>query len=102
MFKKFQKSLDDEAISESLVNSLASFVCNAHVPKSIYISNIPELRWDLFCKAMAESEKLPPTVGTLKQHVYRAHIRARTRGHAIYAQETTLEPVGHGYFKNTN
>ena len=41
---------------------LASFVCDAYCPKCIEINSIPEeLRWYLFCKHVAESNRLPPT-----------------------------------------
>ena len=45
---------------------LASFVCDAYCPKCIEINSIPELRWYLFCKHMAESNRLPPTSRSLK------------------------------------
>ncbi len=54
---------------------MAQFVCRVYQPKGINITQIPELRWHLFCKTMAESEKLPPTLGTLKQHVNRSMYR---------------------------
>ena len=46
-------------------------------PKGIQLSSIPELRWHLFCKCMAESEKLPPTLGALRQHILRVEYGAR-------------------------
>ena len=46
-------------MSEDLQLTLAQFVCTAYRPKGIQLSSIPELRWHLFCKYMAESEKLP-------------------------------------------
>ena len=52
-----------------MLATLARFVCAAYSPKGIYIKNISELRWHLFCKHMAESDKLPPTVAVLKQLV---------------------------------
>jgi hypothetical protein len=64
-------------MSEELQLTLAQFVCTAYRPKGIQLSSIPELRWHLFCKYMAESEKLPPTLEALKQHILRAHIQAR-------------------------
>jgi len=62
---------DDVDMSEGLQLTLAKFVCTAYRPKGIQLSSIPELRWHLFCKYMAESEKLPPTLGALKQHILR-------------------------------
>jgi len=65
---------DDADVSEDLQLTLAQFVCTAYCPKGIQHSSIPELHWHLFCKYMAESEKLPPTLGALKQHILRAHV----------------------------
>ena len=47
--------------SEQQLAVLASFVCAAYCPKGIEISGIPELRWYLYCKHIAESNRLPPT-----------------------------------------
>ena len=52
---------DDADMSEDLQLTLAQFVCTAYSPKG-HLSSIPELRWQLFCKFMAESEKLPPNL----------------------------------------
>ena len=54
-------------------------MCTAYCPKGLQISSIPDLRWHLFCKYMAESEKLPPTMDALKQHRLRTHVQARVR-----------------------
>jgi len=68
---------DDVDVSDDLQLTLAQFVYTACRPKGIQLSSIPELRWHLFCKYMAESEKLPPTLGALKQHILRARVQAR-------------------------
>ena len=39
---------------------------DAYCPKGIEINSIPELRWYLFCKHMADSNRLPPASGALK------------------------------------
>ncbi|KAJ8377536.1 hypothetical protein AAFF_G00256320 [Aldrovandia affinis] len=49
---------------------------------------------------MAESDKLPPTFGALKQHVLRAHIQARVWGQADIAQQEFLDPLQNGYYKD--
>ena len=50
---------DDMDVTEDFQQStLARFVCTAYSPKGLQISSIPDLRWHLFCKYMAESEKL--------------------------------------------
>jgi len=85
---------DDVDMSEDLQLTLAKFVCTAYRPKGIQLSSIPELCWHLFCKRMAESEKLPPTLGALKQHILRAHVQARVWGQAVIPQQELLDPPG--------
>ena len=68
---------DDVDISEDMQLTLAKFVCTAYRPKGIQLSSIPEIHWHLFYKYMAESAKLPPTLGALKEHILRAHVQAR-------------------------
>jgi len=85
------------------VTTLASFVCAAYSPKRIYIKTISELRWHLFCKHMAESDKLPPTLGTLRQHVLKGHIQARVWAQASIAlQDPQLDPMQNGYHKESD
>ena len=57
------------------VYTLASFVCVTYSPKGIYIKSISKLWWHLLCKHMAESDKLPPTLDALRQHVLIIHIQ---------------------------
>lgn len=89
-------------VTEDLISTLASFVCAAYCPKSLQIQTIPEMRWYLFCKHMAESEKLPPTTGALKQHILRVRIQARVWGQASRAQQEFLDPLQNGFFKDAN
>ncbi|KAG0728999.1 hypothetical protein GWK47_031282 [Chionoecetes opilio] len=63
------------------------------------ISSIPDLRWHLFCKYMAESDKLPPTMGALKQHIMRTHVQARIWGQASLPHQDLLDPLQNGYHK---
>ena len=62
----------EENISENNVLTLAKLVCKAYRPKGLQIESIPELRWYMFCKYMAESDKLSLTLGALSQHIARA------------------------------
>ena len=90
-------------VTETMLATLASFVCAAYSPKGIYIKTISELRWHLFCKHMAESDKLPPTLGALRQHVMRVHIQARVWGQASIAlQDPQLDPLHNGYHKESD
>lgn len=90
-------------VTETMLATLASFVCAAYSPKGIYVNTISELRWHLFCKHMAENDKLPPTHGTLRQHVLRVRIQARVWGQASIAlQDPPLDPLQNGYYKESN
>ena len=93
----------EEEVTETMLATLASFVCAAYSPKGIYIKSISELRWHLFCKHMAESNKLPPTLGALRQHVLRVHIQARVWGQASIAlQDSQMDPLQNGYHKESD
>jgi len=90
-------------VTETMLATLTSFVCAAYSPKGIYIKTISELRWHLFCKHMAESDKLPPTLGALTQHVLRVHIQARVWGQASIAlQDPQLDHMQNGYHKESD
>ena len=52
---------------------------------------------------MAQSDKLPPTLGALRQHVLRVHIQARVWGQASIAlQDLQLDPLQNGYHKESD
>src|SRR6218665_574472 len=89
-------------VTQTMLANLASFVCAAYSPKGININTIFELRWYLVCKHMAESDKLPPTLVALRQHVLRVHIQARVWGQASIAlQELQLDPLKNGHHKDS-
>ena len=91
------KLLEVTDVTDNLISVLARFVCAAYAPKDIKIVSIPELRWYLFYKHMAESDKLPPTIGALKQHIHRVHIQATVWGQANVAHQQFLDPLNHGF-----
>ena len=62
-------------ISAQQLAMLGSFVRDAYCPKGIEINSILEIRWYMFCKHMAESNRLPPASGALKQHIICLHIQ---------------------------
>ena len=64
------------------LSTLATFVCAVYSQKGIQIENIPEMRWYLFCKHMAESNKLPPTIGSQETCLIRVHVQAIVWGQA--------------------
>jgi hypothetical protein len=95
-------SYGDADMSDELQLTLAQFVCTAYRPKGIQFSSIRELRWHLFCKYMAESEKLPPTLGALKKHISRAHVQARVLRQAAVPKQELLDPLENGYHRDNN
>ena len=92
---------DDTDVTEDFLEStLARFVCTAYRPKGLQISSIPDLRWHIFCKCKAESEKLPPTMDALKQHILRTHVQARIWGQAAHPKQVPLDPLQNSYHKD--
>ena len=75
--------------SERQLTMLASFVCDAYCPNGVDIRC-------MFCKQMAESNRLPSTSGTLKQHILRVHVQARI------CNNMTLNPLQNGSCKDAN
>ena len=47
-------------LSQEVKDILAKFVYQVYCPLGIHTTSIPDLRWHLFCKYLAESNKLPP------------------------------------------
>ena len=75
--------------SERKMTMLASFVCDAYCPNGIEIRR-------MFCKQMAESNRLPSTSGTLKQNILRVHVHARI------CDNMTLSPLQNGFCEDAN
>ena len=87
-------------VTQGVKDALAKFVCLLYCPKGIHITSIPDLRWHLFCKHLAESTKLPPTAGSLARHIERVHIQARVRSQATVMWQHLLDPIKHGYYQD--
>ena len=68
---------------------LASFVCDAYCPNGVEIRR-------MFCKQMAESNRLPSTSGILKQHIRRIHVQT------TICDNMTLSPLKNGFCKAPN
>ena len=85
---------DDTDVTEDFpLSTLARFVCTAYCPKGLQISSIPDLRWHLFCKYMAEIENH-------KQHILRTHVQARVWGQVAHPQQVPLDPLQNGNHKD--
>ncbi len=79
-------------LSQEVKDELAKFVCSRYCPKDVRISSIPDLRWYLFCKQLAESNKLPPTLGALEEHINRVCLQSRVGCQATVMQQQPLDP----------
>ena len=58
-------------LTQEVKGELDKFVCSKYCPKGVGTTNIPDLRMHLFCKQLAESNKLPPTVSSLEENTKR-------------------------------
>ena len=77
--KSLKMFTTEPEVSETMLVTLASFVCAAYSSKGICIKTIPELRWHLFRKHMAESDKLHPTLYSVGSSVG-SHIEGLPQG----------------------
>jgi len=96
------KLTEESDVTQDVKDALAKFVCLMYCPKGIHIASIPDLRWQwhLFCKHLAESTKLPPTAGSLEQHIERVHVQARVWSQAMVMCQHMLDPLKHGYYQD--
>ncbi len=89
-------------LSQEVKDELAKFVCSRYCPKDVRISSIPNLKWYLFCKQLAESNKLPPTLGALEEHINRVRLQSRVWCQATVMQQQPLDPLQFGYYMDTD
>ena len=62
-------------------------MCRPYQPKS-KINCVNTLRWEMFQKSQAESEKLPSTQAVLRQAIQEAHYQAM-----IWCHDTEANPI---------
>ena len=86
-------------LTQEVKDALEKFVCLKYCPKGVRITSIPDLRWHLLCKQLAESNKLPPTLGALEEHINRVHLQSRVWHQATVMQQQPFEPLQFGYSK---
>lgn len=68
-------NLGNEAQPDAVIkDAIGRFVCQLYVPKTD-ITTVKQLRWSVFKKKQAESERLPPTQAALDQAILRAHFQ---------------------------
>uniref|UniRef100_A0A8C4PX78 Uncharacterized protein n=1 Tax=Eptatretus burgeri TaxID=7764 RepID=A0A8C4PX78_EPTBU len=91
----------NRTISPEMELALELFVCQLYLPGT-ELCELSSLRWHMFKKSFAESEKLPPTKGALEQHIKRAHYQATVWYHDEIAKPKLPEPSEYGWTLENN
>ena len=55
-----------------IIDAIEKFVCQLYLPKTTF-TKVKDLRWWLFRKKQAQSERLPPTLAALHERILCAH-----------------------------
>lgn len=82
--------------TSSTVAAIEKLVCQLYKPKT-RISEVKDLRWLLFRKKQAESERLPPTQSTLKEAILRAHYQTMIWNNDIIPNPELPSPETYGW-----
>ena len=82
--------------SDDIMASIEKFVCQLYLPKTEMCS-VKELRWWLFRKKQAQSERLPPTQAALKQAILRAHYQLLVWNNDVVANPSLPSPENFGW-----
>lgn len=75
---------------------LEEFVCQLYLPGTT-LKELSAVRWHMFKKSCAESEKLPPTSGSLGQHIKRSHYQAMIWNNDKVAKPEIPTPTDYGW-----
>ena len=81
--------------SDDTMALIKKLVCQLYLPKT-EISSVSEVRWWLFRKKQAQSERLPPTQAALRQAILRAHHQALVWNNDVVANPTLPSPENDG------
>lgn len=82
--------------SDETMTGIEKFVCKLFCSKTS-ITKVHELRWYLFKKKQAQSERLPPTKSALKEAILRAHYQAMIWNSATTCNPEIPSPEGYGW-----
>ena len=76
VFDAFGRLGSDECPSEADLTKFEKFVLNLYCKNSVpsSVTTLADLRWQMFSKKQADSDRLPPTYAALKEKVSRAHV----------------------------
>lgn len=75
---------------------IEKLVCKLYQPNT-RITKVKELRWLLFRKKQAESERLPPTLAALKEAIKRAHHQCMVWNNDIVPNPELPSPSNYGW-----
>ncbi|KAK3741259.1 hypothetical protein QZH41_019956, partial [Actinostola sp. cb2023] len=75
---------------------IEKLVCKLYQPNT-HITKVKELRWLLFRKKQAESERLPPTLAALKESIKRAHHQCMVWNNDIMPNPELPSPSNYGW-----
>lgn len=88
-----------ERPNDDTMMGIEKFVCHLYQPKTS-ISEVKELRWSLFKKKQAQSERLPPTQGALHEAILRAHYQTMVWNHDKVPNPNLPSPENYGWKKD--
>ena len=97
ILEAFTRLCDTGDLNEQTLVAISEFVCVLYCPKGVAIKRLKDLRWYLFCKQMAERDRLPPTEEALKQHILRAKLQAVVWSQAHLPNQELPNPLIHGW-----
>lgn len=81
--------------SDDTMALIEKLVCQLYLPKT-ELSSVSELRWWLFLKKKAQSERFSPTQAALREAILRAHHQALVWNNDIVANPTLSSPEKFG------
>ena len=79
--------------------AIEKLVCQLYLPKT-KISSMKDLRWLLFRRKQAESERLPPTQAALREAIKRAHYQAMIWANDKVPNPDLPSPENYGWKKD--
>ena len=85
-----------QTIPSEVEIALEQFVCQLYL-SGTDLCELSSVRWHIFKKSCAESEKLSPTKGALVEHIKRAHYQAMVWYHDKVAKPDIPEPYDYGW-----
>ena len=85
-----------EEPDDEIIASIEKFVCKLYLPKTS-ITTVKELRWFLFKKKQAQSDRLPPTQAALYQAILQAHYQMMVWNSDTITNPELLSPQNYGW-----